>query len=549
MATSTETSLESAASEEISLGTSLQNEWYLLTRGIAGMPEACAKSAQNSWNHKTATAAEIGISFAFGLGIGVFSQRAGVLGKLVRGAAAAAGLSFMYDGIKPWKEACGKAWSARSQVELDFATRDLSNQFGRFSVDSVIMTPGAIAGTFAGAKLRSSFDAGHWRLPGFAGKAAPPSQTTGGLTETAAVTTGGETTSAKTASKVTDSVAEVSTMTAKDAAVLETTKPPEMTKPLETSSRPGRVTRYKFEQLNPASEINPRFDFGIEVSDPRLLRGQPNLDHHSSHNSSATPSACEQALALPSNRLPKPGSILATIRPDSDSITAMAVLANRLEGRPVNEALVREIGRLDRGLAPTELYSDQTIRDLIQAIRRKTRFNEEIHKKVFFVKDVLDGSVNMDYVQRLASRHRELARERHARLNVELEPKVVIPDKVVFVKSDTRLAMGHGYRHAPVVILQQETPHFSRYSVGVDEKSDLDRYLGRAIRELNKMEPGWGGRSSIFGSPQDRDTKLTPEQVIDVVKKYVDPPTYKRYLWNATDYLLDCRPIKWFVKH
>lgn len=547
MASSPESTLEWKASEEVSLGTSLQNEWYVLSRGAAGLKEACLKSFQNSWDHKTSTSVGVGISFAFGLGIGVFSQRTGVLGNLVRGVGAAAGLSFMYDGIKPWKDAGSKAWNARTQVELDLAARDLANQSGRFTADTIIMTPGAIAGTFAGAKLRTLIDTGSLKFPGLSVKtdSGPKVNRT---PETASGPTSGEATAGRTASKISAGASEPTAIAVKDSSAADLARTPETVKPPEASSRPGRVTRYKFEQLDPASDINPRFDFGIEVSDPRLLRGQPNLDHHNSRNTAETPSACEQALALPSAKLPKPGAILATIRPDSDSITAMAVLANRLEGRPVNEALVREIGRFDRGLAPTELYSDQTIRDCIQAIRRKSRFNEEIHKKVFFVKDVLDGSVNMEYVQRLATRHRELARERHSRLNVELEPKVVIPDKVVFVKSDTRLAMGHGYRHAPVVILQQETPHFSRYSVGVDERSKLDRYLGRAIRELNSIEPGWGGRSNIFGSPQDRDTKLTPEQVIDVVKKYIDPPAYKRYLWDVTDYLRDCRPIKWFIK-
>ncbi len=511
------------------------------------MPAACLKSAEDSWHHKTSTAVGIGISFAFGLGIGVFSQRAGVMGKVVRGLGAAAGLSFMYDGIKPWKEAGSKAWNAHNQVELDLAARDLAKQSGRFTADTIIMTPGAIAGTFAGAKFRSLIDTGSLKLPGLSVK-NEISTKVNGIPETATGTTSGDVTAGRTITKVGAEASETTALAIKDGSFADSAKTAETASPPEVTTRTGRVARYKFEQLDPASNINPRFDFGIEVSDPRLLRGQPNLDHHNSRNTAETPSACEQALALPADKLPKPGAILATIRPDSDSITAMAVLANRLEGRPVNEALVREIGRFDRGLAPTELYSDQTIRDCIQAIRRKSRFNEEIHKKVFFVKDVLDGSVNMEYVQRLATRHRELARERHSRLNIELEPKVVIPDKVVFVKSDTRLAMGHGYRHAPVVILQQETPHFSRYSVGVDERSKLDRYLGRAIRELNSIEPGWGGRSNIFGSPQDRDTKLTPEQVIDVVKKYIDPPAYKRYLWDVTDYLRDCRPIKWFIK-
>lgn len=509
---------------DVGLGDSLHNEWQVLTSGLKEAPAEFASSAKQAWDHKKSSALEVGISFAAGLGLGMYAKRAGAVGLIARGLGAAAGLSFIYDGIKPWKQAWDKAWHAKNKSELDAASHELSRQVGRFTFDAALMTPGAIGGTLAGQRVSLAMSEGTLKLPKMD------------------LILGGETKAGAEASTVVDGaqpgkIVEGVKAEAAGAEALPATEGVAETTP---------PARYKFVQLDPSSRINVKFDYGVEVTDPRLLKGQPNLDHHGPGATSETPSAAEQALALPADKMPKPGSILATIRPDTDSITAMAVLANRLEGRPVAEALVREIGRLDRGLPPSELYADRTMRDKIDAIRRKSRAPDPLHKKVFLVKDILDDSVNMDYVRHLAERQRMTARDVHERLDRELVPETVVPDKVVFVKSDNRMAMGHGYRYAPVVILEQENAHFRRFSVGVHDGSPLDKYFPRAIKELQSIEPGWGGRSSIFGSPQDRDTALSAQQVIDVVKRYVDPPAYKRYLWNTTDFLKQSRPFKWF---
>lgn len=48
-----------------------------------------------------------------------------------------------------------------------------------------------------------------------------------------------------------------------------------------------------------------------------------------------------------------------------------------------------------------------------------------------------------------------------------------------------------------------------------------------AVQELNELEDceegkSWGGRSVVGGSPQGVGTKLTPETIIEIVKKYWD---------------------------
>lgn len=41
--------------------------------------------------------------------------------------------------------------------------------------------------------------------------------------------------------------------------------------------------------------------------------------------------------------------------------------------------------------------------------------------------------------------------------------------------------------------------------------------LARVFRQLNEVDPGWGGRDTIIGSPKNRSSSLTPEKVLNIV--------------------------------
>ncbi|HEY9869669.1 MAG TPA: hypothetical protein V6D08_10930 [Candidatus Obscuribacterales bacterium] len=512
------TSLVSAG--EPGIGTRMLNEVYVLGKGIAGTPGAIKDAAVHAYENPGSTSVQVGLSAAFGFGVGYLAGRAGAAGLIARGVATAAGLSFLDEGIKPWREAISKAWTARSDADLQAASDLLSRKLGQFTFDTALMTPGAVGGTIAGARV-------HARLAGRpALTAIEPVKGTALREKGAAVIESG-------AVKPPPAGGEV--------------KAPEL--PATAPERPTRQKPYRFVQVEPGATTNKRFDFGVEISDPTLLRGQKNLDHHRTTDTAHTLSAAEQALALPDAELPRPGSVIATIRPDADSLTAMAVLANRLEGRPINRRLVEAIGRRDRGFKeppPGENYDD--LRDLIDAINHTSRSHLELHRKVFFVKDALDGSVNQELVQTLARRARDNRRSLHQNIERDMQVETIIPEKLALVKSYSSAALSHGYEYAPVVVLYNQNSHFTRFSIGTQSGSSEGRYLARALRELRELEPGWGGRSSsIFGSPQNGSTKLTPEQVVEVVRKYIDPPAYKRYWWEVVDYLRQSRPLRWFV--
>ncbi|MBI4534299.1 MAG: hypothetical protein HY711_10185 [Candidatus Melainabacteria bacterium] len=494
----------SETSNELSLGTRLWNEAYVISHGLTGTPQAFKEAAIHAYENPGSTALQIGVGTAFGLGIGYLSARVGAVGLVTRGIAASAGLSFIDEGVKPWRTALSQAWVADTNTKLDLASQQLSKKVGQFAFDTVIVTPGTVGGTLAGAKLRL-------HLTGARTKVGPTTDKALGIT------------------------ADQSTLAGSEVAPIAA-----------DTSLPTRIRPYRYVTVKPGHPANKRFDFGIEISDPRLLSSQPNLDHHRVGDTAQTLSACEQALLLPDSQLPKPGSVLATIRIDRDSLTAMAVLANRLEGRPVNERLVEAIGRRDRGLR--DLIPDD-LRDPMDAIQFTARSNRELHKQVFFVKDVLDGTVNQELLATLARRNREVRRDVHAAIEQDLNVQVILPGKLALVESDSTAALLHGYDYADVVVLHNQNGRFRRFTVGVRDGSNGGQYLPYALRELSTLEPGWGGRgSSIFGSPQNTDTTSTPEQVIAIVQKYIDPPVYRRYWLETLDFLRQRPTLRRFFK-
>lgn len=296
---------------------------------------------------------------------------------------------------------------------------------------------------------------------------------------------------------------------------------------------------------------------GIEVTLPAYATqcGLGNLDHHGSGSTSDTPSACEQALALEESELPKGDSVLVTVRPDGDSITAMAVIKNRLEGRTVNAELVSAIGRFDR-FGPTAVQ----LPDIVRAIARKSAdFRVSIEERVGWVADLLAGDDKAGEVSALVVEANAELEAARAASKVEVHHVEwcsqclatsdrgdrVTPTQncrncgstetwaaptMATVVSTHRFATTLGYEHAPVVVaLNPEFPLDPRDpAAGTGRKFTVCRYDSHVPaafksieRDLNALEPGWGGRDTILGSPQGQSSILEIEQVIEVVVNHL----------------------------
>ncbi len=293
--------------------------------------------------------------------------------------------------------------------------------------------------------------------------------------------------------------------------------------------------KFSYFQLDPrpqGAEQNGQIlnDFnvvGVEVTIPALAsRCLVNLDHHGVADTAETPSACEQALdwkgvADEAINFTKP-SCLVTIRPDADSVTTMAVLHNRSFDRQVDCDLVAAVGRFDR-LGPSAGKPEARV----TAIARKAcDFKVALADRVQWIADLLAGADKTVEIAELNSAHdSELEAARKAS-----ELTLHANGRIACVISTHRFGTTLGYESASVVVAQNHSMLVDPKdpSKGVYNKYTVCRYdshtpcdLPAALKELQALEAGWGGRGDIFGSPQGVSSTLSVEQVIGVVSRHL----------------------------
>jgi len=286
---------------------------------------------------------------------------------------------------------------------------------------------------------------------------------------------------------------------------------------------------YVFAQFDPRPVGQDKNNgiMGIEVTIPHLAERCKlgNLDHHGPEDSAETPSAVEQALSA---ELPPAGAMLATVRCDTDSIGAMAVLANRAAGREVDEVLVRAIGAFDR-LGPA---AGRPGDEVISIARQAANFRMPLSERVEWVQSVLDGTYDEAEVSELVA-----ARDKEFEAATEASEVTLHADgRIASVVSKHRFATNLGYEAASVLVcFNPEMPvDFRDPSKGTYLKYTLCRYdshvpvdLVAAMAELNELDPAavegarWGGRGDIGGSPQGISSGLELEQVLEVVERHL----------------------------
>ncbi len=287
--------------------------------------------------------------------------------------------------------------------------------------------------------------------------------------------------------------------------------------------------RFSFVQLDPRpGASNPEFNLGIEVTVPRLLpAGVANLDHHGQGATMATPAAIEQALTC---ELPVDGAVIATVRPDADSVGAMAVLANRGANRRCDERLVAAIAAVDKRGPLATGFED--LRPLTIAIARKAAMAKiPLKERVAWVADLLAGD-SASHSEEVVALNREREEEFAKALQCSAV-EMVAGGKVAVVESTHRYATEIGYQKAQIVVAYN--PHmlvdFRDPSKGTYRKFTVCRYnefvpinLTTIRDELNALETArcddgltWGGQMNIIGSPQGRSSALTKEEVVGIV--------------------------------
>ena len=279
---------------------------------------------------------------------------------------------------------------------------------------------------------------------------------------------------------------------------------------------------------------------GIEITDPTLAAACDLGNIDPQHGFMLLPvgiaaapngrAAIEVALGWP---LPPSGSTLATIRLDADAAGAMAVLSLRAQGRVICDDRMALIARSDCfdfgpwadwiAANPPPLLGASSLsltlhppafRALSAYIQAEGRPPDDA---VEMMADWLTGGpLPAEGTQLVAEADAGAAAAwRHGDIKVSL----VAEDRVALICSDYRGAVGLGYRFAPVVIAEGEVARLRKLTVAQFATGHAD--FAQLSEQLAKEEAGWGGSSTILGSPQGVASNLPLDRLIVLVSDYL----------------------------
>lgn len=149
--------------------------------------------------------------------------------------------------------------------------------------------------------------------------------------------------------------------------------------------------------------------------------------------------------------------------------------------------------------------------------------NLNITEKVSNVKEFLITSRF-----KLFNYYSELAYKKNKIAIQKTDLTIIIPKKLAYVESSYRGAVSKGYKYCPIVIAKNPNYTFGiNNSKMLGTKFTIAQYnnefinLKKVLTDINYLESGWGGSETIIGSPQDKSSCLTKEDLITIIKKYV----------------------------
>ena len=283
---------------------------------------------------------------------------------------------------------------------------------------------------------------------------------------------------------------------------------------------------------------------GIEVTSDYLARrcGLGNIDPQ--HQVNGGSSAIEEALISP---LPKAGSRMVTIRPDKDSIGAMAILTLRAEGRGnnIDRLMVSWIGALDRygyGNALEAVpdlascFEDNKAADALNVICLSKELWPTMSEKVLQAGRVLCGEMSREELERVQS-IKTLRKMETKKFSVELYGEIAF----VHVRGELEAARNWANRRFPVAVIYDDCHQshggvmakwsvirqplcFNRRAFETAINAVEAEARGMTPEELNATGFSWGGTLNIVSSPTGvgRGSMLSREAILALVRTHLE---------------------------
>ena len=311
--------------------------------------------------------------------------------------------------------------------------------------------------------------------------------------------------------------------------------------------------------ISAATEANDKvFDnpvYGIEVTVPALAeRCVYNIDpQHTGEDTSRA--AIEDALTV---EVPPEGSTLATVRADLDSVGSMAVLSLRAKGESLESAMdritmVAIADKFARGgwAGPSELptrknpwpdsASAGNSRELSAIAVAVMDFKVLLAERVAVMETWLLTGIEPQQYAVYAERDRlDLITVLETG---QIKSETRADRRIAVVESTHSAVTMIGYSLAPVVVALN--PAFKLGGGEPHRKFTVCAYEQRLVNmkaifaELSELEAGWGGSTTIGGSPQGVSSTLTIEQVVEVVECHLRFDVVFRVEEEITMFLYD----------
>ena len=281
--------------------------------------------------------------------------------------------------------------------------------------------------------------------------------------------------------------------------------------------------------------------FGIEVTVHKLAEfcNLGNLDPQHSEGEGANQAAIEAAMAV---ELPQDGALLATIRPDLDSVGTMGLLTLRAQDgeevlSPGLRNRVAQIAAVDKATTgpwyprklPSygELWESDNGHEMAALASIIGDFKLSIADRVAVMTRWLrDGIIPSPFYGNYS---KKVLDERMALVAAlqdgTIKYTTTADGRIAVVESAHRAATTVGYSLAPIVVA--ENPQFIFNGGAPHRKITICQFSGgyvdlkEVLAELNGLEDGWGGSPTIGGSPQGVSSSLPTSTILEVVRKHL----------------------------